>query len=159
MNYAKIKNVDIANGPGCRVSLFVSGCTNRCPGCFNKETWDFNYGNKFDIQALCTIMDCLEPYYIRGLSVLGGEPFDNEEDVLWVLMSVKDKYPNKDIWLYTGYTYEEKKDSPLMDYIDILVDGRFEEDKKDITLQFKGSTNQRIIDIPKTRETGKIVLW
>lgn len=158
MNYATIKKYDIANGIGVRVSLFVSGCNHRCKGCFNSEAWDFNYGKKFDVNAENEILHVLEKPYIKGLSVLGGEPLQQDSTLLEFLRKVKSKFPNKSIWLYTGYTYEQIKDKKELDYIDVLVDGKFVEALKDISLQFRGSSNQRIIDVKATKENSKIIL-
>ena len=158
MNYATIKKYDIANGIGVRVSLFVSGCNHRCKGCFNSEAWDFNYGKKFDVNAENEILHVLEKPYIKGLSVLGGEPLQQDSTLLEFLRKVKSKFPNKSIWLYTGYTYEQIKDKKELDYVDVLVDGKFVEALKDISLQFRGSSNQRIIDVKATKENSKIIL-
>ena len=158
MNYAIIKKYDIANGIGVRVSLFVSGCNHRCKGCFNSEAWDFNYGKKFDVNAENEILHALEKSYIKGLSVLGGEPLQQDSTLLEFLRKVKSKFPNKSIWLYTGYTYEQIKDKKELDYVDVLVDGKFVEALKDISLQFRGSSNQRIIDVKATKENSKIIL-
>lgn len=155
MNYAKIKIVDIANGTGVRVSLFVSGCTNNCEGCFNKEAQDFNYGLKYTKETENLILESLKPDYIEGLSLLGGEPFEikNQEVVLDLVKKVKKEYPNKNIWCYSGLTIEEllnRKNNitnKLLKSIDILVDGRFIKNLKDPSLEFRGSTNQRIINI------------
>lgn len=170
MNYCNIKNCDIANGTGVRVSLFVSGCRNHCNGCFQKETWDFSYGEKFTKETEDKILEMLAPTYINGLTILGGEPFEeeNQRALLPFVKRVRAAYPEKDIWVFSGYTLEEmltegmrpgcEVTSELLSLIDILVDGRFEEDKKNISLKFRGSENQRIIDIKKSAETGKIVL-
>lgn len=158
MNYATIKKYDIANGIGVRVSLFVSGCNHRCKGCFNSEAWDFNYGKKFDVNAENEILHALEKPYIKGLSVLGGEPLQQDSTLLEFLRKVKSKFPNKSIWLYTGYTYEQIKNKKELDYVDVLVDGKFVEALKDISLQFRGSSNQRIIDVKATKENSKIIL-
>ncbi len=170
MYYGNIKNTDIANGTGVRVSLFVSGCTNRCKGCFQPETWDFCYGSKFDKQARKSIIEMLAPDYISGLSVLGGEPFEpaNQKELLDFLTTVKEVYPTKDIWVFTGFTLEEllkdgsyprtEHTDKMLALIDILVDGRFEEDKKDISLKFRGSSNQRIIDLKASLKNGVILL-
>ena len=171
MYYGNIKNTDIANGSGVRVSLFVSGCTNRCKGCFQPETWDFCYGKPFTAQVRTEILEMLSPDYINGLTVLGGEPMEpaNQSEVLTLLKQTKEKYPNKDIWVFTGFTLEEllkegsyprtENTEELLSLIDVLVDGRFEEDKKDISLRFRGSSNQRIIDLPATLKNKNIVLW
>lgn len=161
MNYADIKKVDVANGPGVRVSLFVSGCRNRCKGCFNPETWNFDYGRSYATGTLIRILSYLKPDYISGLSILGGDPMEPENvNTITRLCKVsKDKFPNKTIWIYTGYLYENLKDLEIMEYIDVLVDGPFIESLKDISLKFRGSSNQRIIDIPATRSSGKIKSW
>jgi len=171
MNYAAIKKHDIANGPGVRVSLFVSGCTHHCPGCFNQETWDFNYGNPFDSDVINEILEALQPSYIRGFSLLGGEPFEynNQQGLLPLLKEIKQTFPKKDIWCYTGYDYENhiledmaKKWSEtyeMLSCIDVLVDGPFVEAKKDLSLKFRGSSNQRIICVPESMEQNRIVLW
>lgn len=155
MNYAKIKTVDIANGTGVRVSLFVSGCNNNCQGCFNKEAQDFNYGFNYTKETEKSILESLSPNYIEGLSLLGGEPFEirNQEVVLDLVKKVKKEYPNKNIWCYSGFTIEELLNrrnnitDQLLKNIDVLVDGRFIENLKDPSLEFRGSTNQRIINI------------
>lgn len=168
MNYAKIKYNDIANGEGVRVSLFVSGCTHHCKNCFNPETWNFNYGEIFDENVQNKILDALSPYYINGLTLLGGEPLEkvNQIALLPFIKKVKNLYPNKTIWCYSGYLFEELKNGranceitdELISYFDILVDGKFVEELKDITLRFKGSSNQRIIDVQKSLSENKIVL-
>jgi anaerobic ribonucleoside-triphosphate reductase activating protein len=161
VNYGKLNKHDIANGPGVRVSLFVSGCRNRCKGCFNPETWDFNYGEKFTIETECQIFDALWPKWIAGLSILGGDPFEPEniERVTALCHNVRQLYPDKTIWIYTGYLYEDLKDLPIMEYIDVLVDGPFIESEKDLRLAFRGSRNQRIIDVQASRRAGSVVLW
>lgn len=160
MNYATIKTADIANGVGVRVSLFVSGCTHHCKGCFNQETWDFNYGKLFTSEVIDSIMDALNHDWIDGLSVLGGEPLHpkNHHAVLVLIHMVRRRFPKKSIWVYTGYTFEEIKDSPILQYIDVLVDGKFIEEKKNITLQFRGSENQRVIDVQKSFAAGSVVI-
>ena len=161
MNYGRINKTDIANGPGVRVSLFVSGCRNRCKGCFNPETRDFNYGKEFTLNTLIEIDNALEPDYISGLTILGGDPFEPEniETVTAICNILAYEHRVKSIWIYTGYLYEDLKDLEIMRYIDVLVDGPFIEELKDISLQFRGSSNQRIIDIPETRRAGYIKLW
>lgn len=171
MNYATIKPFDVANGPGVRVSLFVSGCTHRCKGCFNEEAWDFSYGEEFTDSSLQRILEALKPSYIKGFSLLGGEPFEPRNQIVLadVLERIKEAYPEKDIWCYTGYTYEKDLLSgrlcdknitdKMLRNIDILVDGKFVEELKNLKLRFKGSENQRIIDLKKTEETGTITLW
>ena len=170
MNYAAIKWADVANGPGVRVSLFVSGCTHRCPGCFNEEAQDFSYGKPFTDAEEEQILDALGFQPIRGLSLLGGEPFepDNQRALLPFLRRVKEKCPQKEIWCYSGYTLEELwKDSrarcectdEMLSLIDILVDGPFVEAEKDLGLRFRGSANQRILDVPASMEAHAPVLW
>lgn len=161
MNYGRINKTDIANGPGVRVSLFVSGCRNRCKGCFQPETWDFNYGEEFTLKTFIEIDNALDPDYIDGLTILGGDPFEPEniEMVTAICESIRKVNPLKTIWIYTGYLYEDLRGLEIMRYIDVLVDGPFIEDLKDISLQFRGSSNQRIIDIPATRRSGTITLW
>ena len=170
MNYAEIKYCDIANGLGCRTVLFVSGCRNHCKGCFQPETWAFDYGETFTEEIKQKILESLAPAYVQGLTLLGGDPFEeeNQEALLPFVREVKKQYPNKDIWAYTGYVYDVDlveggrkytvATDELLSLIDILVDGPFVEELKDITLKFKGSSNQRVIDLKKTRETGKIII-
>ena len=171
MNYAAIKNNDIANGPGVRVSLFVSGCTHRCPGCFNAETWDFEYGQPFTQQTIDDIVSMLEPQHIKGLTILGGEPFEpqNQPAVVELLRQVKNRYPNKSIWAFSGYLYDEdilsgrlgdwQITKEFLSYLDVLVDGPFVQDQKDLTLRFRGSSNQRLIDVQTSLKSGKVTLW
>ena len=169
MNYADIKRVDVANGPGVRVSLFVSGCNHHCYNCFNKETWDFNYGNVFTEQTRKKILEYLEPDHIKGLSLLGGEPLEetNQEGILPLVREVKQKYPKKDIWCYTGFIWEELKrqmdeDENLKDIInniDVLLDGKFVLRLALEKLQYVGSSNQNIIDVKKSLEEDKKVLY
>ncbi len=169
MNYAAIKKTDVANGPGVRVSLFVSGCTHYCKGCFNREAWDFQYGNPYTDAVEKEILKALEPTYIRGLSVLGGEPFEEENrfTVLELLKKGKERYPQKDIWCYTGYDYEKdlcrwisegrEEIEQMLTLIDVLVDGEFVEEKKNLRLAFRGSENQRLIDVPVSRREQRVV--
>lgn len=149
MNYAKIKKVDIANGPGVRVSLFVSGCRNHCKGCFNPETWDFDYGRPFTRATEDEIIEALRPSWIQGLSILGGEPTEEENAAVLIpfLKRVRAVLPDKDIWLYSGYTYEMLRDKEILTLVDVLVDGPFLLEQKDAGLAFRGSRNQRIIDL------------
>ena len=147
MNYCGIKKTDIANGPGVRVSLFVSGCRNHCKGCFQPETWDFGYGESFTKETENELMSALRPSWIQGLSILGGDPMEpeNQAALLPFLRRVKAKLPEKDIWLYTGYSFEAVSGSALLSFVDVVVDGPFVETEKDISLAFRGSRNQRII--------------
>ena len=149
MNYAEIKKVDIANGPGVRVSLFVSGCRNHCKGCFNPETWDFDYGRPFTRATEDEIIKALRPSWIQGLSILGGEPTEEENAAVLIpfLKRVRAALPDKDIWLYSGYTYEMLRDKEILTLADVLVDGPFLLELKDAGLAFRGSRNQRIIDL------------
>lgn len=171
MHYGEIKNCDIANGIGVRVSLFVSGCTNYCEGCFQPETWDFNYGNDFTEETENRILEMLAPDYICGLTVLGGEPFEPENQRVLVdfLRKVRRKYPEKSIWCFTGFTLEMletegthchcEATEEMLSLIDVVVDGRFDKNKKNISLRFRGSENQRLIDLNLTRECGTLTLW
>ena len=170
MNYGAIKKRDIANGTGVRVSLFVSGCTHHCPGCFNEATWDFSYGEPYTEATEAEILEALAPDYISGLSLLGGEPMEpqNQRVLLPLLRKMKAAFPTKTVWIYSGYTLEQLQSESrgrcevtdeILALTDILVDGRFVEAKKDIRLRFRGSSNQRLIDLKKTREAGEIVLW
>ena len=171
MNYAEIKYTDIANGPGVRVSLFVSGCPHHCPGCFNEATWDFDYGKPFTQEVMDSVLKHLEPSYISGLTLLGGEPMvrQNQKALLPLLKRVRETFPHKNIWCYTGYVYETdicdrmvkewEETKTFLSYIDVLVDGPFVQTQHDITLRFRGSANQNLIDVPKTIKSGKLVLW
>lgn len=171
MHYGEIKNCDIANGIGVRVSLFVSGCTNHCEDCFQPETWDFNYGNNFTEETENKILEMLAPDYICGLTLLGGEPFEPENQRVLVdfLRKVRRKYPEKSIWCFTGFTLEMLETEgthchcevteEMLSLIDVLVDGRFDKNKKNISLRFRGSENQRLIDLNLTRECGTLTLW
>ena len=168
MNYAAIKNCDIANGPGVRVSLFVSGCTHRCKGCFNEVAWDFDYGEPFTEETIQTILTMLRPGYVRGLTLLGGEPFEprNQGAVVELLRRIKKELPEKSIWAFSGYLFD--KDilsgrlgdcSEYLSYLDVLVDGPFVEAKKNLNLRFRGSENQRLIDVKASLAAGETVLW
>ena len=171
MNYANIKNCDIANGPGVRVSLFVSGCTHRCPGCFNEVAWDFSYGEPLTEDTVETILAMLRPGYIRGLTLLGGEPFEpqNQEPVLGLLRRIKAEMPQKSIWAFSGYLFDRDILSgrlgnwqitrEYLSYLDVLVDGPFVEAKKNLSLRFRGSENQRLIDVQESLRRGEVVLW
>lgn len=161
MNYAQIRKYDIANGPGVRTTIFLTGCTLNCKNCFNKEYQNFHFGKVFDEKAFDEVMDCLSDANISGLSVLGGEPFDNLAGLKEFITKVRAK-TEKDIWVYSGYTFEEllEKDGAMdvLKNIDVLVDGRFVEDLKDLKLKFRGSSNQRIIDMKRTLEEDEILL-
>lgn len=169
MKYAAIKKCDVANGPGVRVSVFVSGCNHHCKGCFNEKAWDFNYGEDFSDETIDGIINDLDKEYISGLTLLGGEPLErtNQQGLVKLVKKVKEKLPNKSIWCYTGFDYEKDvmgqmyKNWPetkeLIDNIDVLVDGKFELDKRNLNLQFRGSENQRLIDIKKSMAQNKIV--
>ena len=162
MNYSVIRPLDIANGPGIRVSLFVSGCSRRCKGCFNPETWNFEYGQKFTSEKFLELYRMLGNPNVKGLSILGGDPFEpaNRECVETICALVALYFHGKkDIWVWTGYTFEEVKDCPAMKYIDVLVDGPFEEDKKDLRLKWRGSSNQRVIDVQESLRTGEVILY
>lgn len=171
MKYSEIKNCDIANGPGVRVTLFVSGCTHRCEGCFNEVTWDFDYGKPFDESVQERILADLAPDYIAGLTLLGGEPLEyvNMQALLPFVQTVKEQYSEKNIWCYTGYRFEEdilgkfcekwNGMREFLDCIDVLVDGEFILEQKDISLQFRGSANQRIILVQESLRSGRTVLW
>ncbi|MGN1164778.1 MAG: anaerobic ribonucleoside-triphosphate reductase activating protein [Candidatus Ornithospirochaeta sp.] len=172
MNYGTIKYYDIANGEGVRTSLFVSGCRHHCPDCFNAVAWDFSYGLPFTKKEEDEIISSLSPYYIKGLSLLGGEPMEkeNQEGVLSLLERVENETEGKDVWIYSGFTFEElvgtvpsRAFSPIsrkiLEKCDVLVDGKFMKEEKDISLQFRGSRNQRIIDLRATFDRGEIVLW
>ena len=169
MNYGEIKNFDIANGAGVRVSLFVSGCTHHCKNCFNPETWSFDFGKPFTREVEDLILKELAPDYINGLSLLGGEPFEpqNQAALLPFLRRVREKYPDKNIWCYTGYLFDKEllgesrarceSTDEMLSLIDVLVDGEFVQELYNISLQFRGSSNQRIIDVKKSLESGKVV--
>ena len=170
MNYATIKKRDIADGPGVRVSLFVSGCTHHCPGCFNADTWDFDYGTPFTPETEREILDLLAPDFIAGLTLLGGEPMEpqNQRALLPLLREMKVRYPTKTVWCYSGYRYEElvgesrarsEVTDEMLSMINVLVDGEYIEALRDIRLRFRGSANQRLIDLDRTREAGEIVIW
>lgn len=173
MNYATIKKCDIANGEGVRVSLFVSGCTHHCKNCFNKIAWDFWYGTPFTEETEKEIFTELDKEYISGLSVLGGEPFEpsNQRALYPFIKEIRKRYPEKNIWFYTGFTFDEKTGTLceeekncevtrlLLKNIDVLVDGAFIEELKDISLKFRGSSNQRVIDVNKSLQENRIILY
>lgn len=170
MRYASIKKCDVANGTGIRVSLFVSGCHHHCKGCFNTDAWDFNYGNDFTEQTQEKILEALDKDYIQGLSLLGGEPLEyvNQKGLLPLVKKVKQRFPNKTIWCYTGYLFDDEvmgqmynkwpETKELISNLDIIVDGKYDENLRDLNLKFKGSSNQRIIDVQKTLAKNEIVL-
>mgnify|MGYP002569957026 CR=1 FL=1 len=169
MNYAEIKYNDIANGPGVRTSLFVSGCTHRCKGCFNEVAWDFNYGTPFTQETIDAIINSMKPAYIAGITLLGGEPFEpqNQRALLPFLKKVRERFPKKNIWCYTGYLFDKELlgesrarcecTDEMLSLIDVLVDGEFVQELYSVALAFRGSENQRIIDVKKSLETGEIV--
>ena len=171
MNYATIKNCDSANGPGVRVSLFVSGCTHHCKGCFNEVAWDFDYGQPFTQETIDMILQMMKPHYIKGITLLGGEPFEpqNQPALVDLLRQIKAAYPEKSIWAFSGYLFDKdilpgKLGDPavtkeFVSYLDVLVDGRFVLEKKNLSLRFRGSSNQRIIHVPSSLERGEVVLW
>ncbi len=171
MNYATIKNNDIANGPGVRVSLFVSGCTHKCPGCFNEVAWDFDYGQPFTQETIDIILDMLKPPHIKGLTLLGGEPFEpqNQPAVVELLRQIKANYPEKTIWAYSGYLFDrdilagklgpKEITDEYVSYLDVIVDGRFVQSRKNLSLRFRGSDNQRLIDVKASLKAGEVVLW
>ena len=170
MHYSTIKDCDIANGIGVRITLFVSGCTNHCKNCFQPQTWDFDFGEPFTEETEEKLLEMLKPDYINGLTLLGGEPMEpqNQRALVPFLKKVREAYPNKNIWCFTGFTYEVLKTDgslprcdvtdEMLSLIDVLVDGRYVDELKDLTLQFRGSSNQRLIDMVKTRENGEVTL-
>ena len=172
MHYGELKKCDIANGIGVRVTLFVSGCTNHCPDCFQPQTWDFDYGKPFTDETKAAIFAELDKPFVNGLTVLGGEPFEprNQRELLPLLREVREKYPDKTIWCFTGFRLDDEllRDGSyprceatdgMLACINVLVDGRFVKELKDISLQFRGSRNQRVIDMDRTREAGEITIW
>lgn len=170
MHYSTIKDCDIANGIGVRITLFVSGCTNHCKNCFQPQTWDFDFGEPFTEETEEKLLEMLKPDYINGLTLLGGEPMEpqNQRALVPFLKRVREAYPNKNVWCFTGFTYEVLKTDgshprcevtdEMLSLIDVLVDGRYVDELKDLTLQFRGSSNQRLIDMVKTRENGEVTL-
>lgn len=171
MNYADIKRIDVANGPGVRVSLFVSGCTHHCKGCFNEVTWDFHYGKPFTEKEIDEIIEYLDKDYIKGLTILGGEPFEypNQKGLLPLLRKVREVLPEKSIWCFSGYLFDQqivgemcqkwKETKEMLSYLDVIVDGRFIEERKNLSIRFRGSDNQRIILVQESLNEGKVVLW
>ncbi|MBO5195897.1 MAG: anaerobic ribonucleoside-triphosphate reductase activating protein [Clostridia bacterium] len=172
MNYCTIKTCDIANGEGVRTSLFVSGCTNHCEECFQPQTWDFEYGELFTKEVADKIIESIKPFYVNGLTLLGGEPFEpkNQKELVPFLRRVREECPDKNIWCFTGFTLDKElwvdgsyprceHTDEMLSMIDVLVDGRYVKALHDISLRFRGSSNQRIIDLKKTIPTHEIVLW
>lgn len=170
MNYGAIKKCDIANGVGVRTVLFVSGCTHHCKGCFQPETWNFDYGERYTKETEDEIIESLRPDYVDGITLLGGEPFEpeNQRELVKLLRRIKKELPQKTVWSFSGFTYEElmgdsravcEVTKEMLSMLDVLVDGEFVEAKRNISLRFRGSENQRLIDMNKTRKEGKIVLW
>lgn len=170
MNYGAIKKCDIANGVGVRTVLFVSGCTHHCKGCFQPETWSFDYGERYTKETEDEIIESLKPDYVDGITLLGGEPFEpeNQRELVKLLRRIKKELPQKTVWSFSGYTYEEltgdsravcEVTNEMLSMLDVLVDGEFIEAKRNISLRFRGSENQRLIDMNKTQKEGKIVLW
>ncbi len=170
MNYGAIKKCDIANGVGVRTVLFVSGCTHHCKGCFQPETWNFDYGERYTKETEDEIIESLRPDYVDGITLLGGEPFEpeNQRELVKLLRRIKKELPQKTVWSFSGFTYEEltgdsravcEVTNEMLSMLDVLVDGEFVEAQRNISLRFRGSENQRLIDMNKTRKEGKIVLW
>ena len=161
MRFNKVRNMDISNGPGVRVSIFMQGCTFNCKNCFNPETHDFAGGRPFDDKIIQEILELCDKDYIAGLSILGGEPMhpNNIEGTARLAKAFKEKYPDKTVWVWTGFLYENLKDSEALKYIDVLIDGQFVEELKNPKLEWKGSSNQRVINVPETRKSGKVVLF
>lgn len=171
MHYGEIKRLDVANGIGIRVTLFVSGCKNYCKNCFQPQTWNFNYGHEYTEETEAQLLDALRPTHVRGLTLLGGEPFEpeNQRVLIQLLRKIRKTFPDKDVWAFTGFVLDEEltKESrarcevtdEMLSMIDVLVDGRYVDELRDLTLQFRGSSNQRIIDMNLTRKAGEIVLW
>ena len=170
MYYGALKKTDIANGPGVRVSLFVSGCTHHCKDCFNPETWNFTYGEEYTDKVMTEMLEALEPHYIQGITVLGGEPFEpsNQRELLPLYHAIRSRYPEKTIWVYSGYTLEQdllqesrariEITDEILALIDVLVDGEFVLEQKNISLKFRGSENQRIINLPESLASGETIL-
>lgn len=161
MRYNKIRKMDIADGPGVRVSIFLQGCTFKCPGCFNPETHDFNGGKEFTAETLQQLLTLCSADYIKGLSILGGEPLhpQNIAGTIEIAKAFKQKFPDKTIWLWSGYLYETVVDKTIFDYIDVMVDGQFKQNLASPMLKYRGSSNQRVIDVKRTLQAGKVILW
>ena len=162
MKYNLIRKMDISNGPGVRVSIFMQGCTFHCKNCFNTETWDFNNGIEFNDDTINEVLDLCQKDHIKGLSILGGEPMhpNNEEGTAKLAKAFKEKYPNKSVWMWSGYKFDEGlKDKEALKYVDVLVDGTYTDELRNPTLKWKGSSNQRVIDVKKSLKENKIVLF
>ena len=160
MRYNTIRQTDISNGPGIRVSIFMQGCIFHCKNCFNPDTWDFKAGNEFTDETIEKVLNLCEPSYIKGLSILGGEPMHpkNIEGTTKLAKMFKERFPDKTIWSWTGYTFDDIKDNEVFKYIDVLVDGRFVDELRNPNLKWKGSSNQRVIDVQKSLKKGEVVL-
>ena len=160
MRYNLIRKMDISNGPGVRVSIFMQGCSFHCKNCFNQETWDFEGGQDFTEDTINKVLELSDKKEVKGLSILGGEPMHptNIEGTTKLAKAFKEKYPNKDIWAWSGFKFEELKDKEAMNYIDVLVDGTYKDELHDPTLKWKGSSNQRVIDVQKSEEKNEVVL-
>lgn len=161
MNYLKIDKCSTSNGIGCRVVIWVSGCNHHCKNCQNPQTWNKDSGIPFDLDTIFEICNQLDKSYISGITFSGGDPlFPDNREIVWAISAViKEYYPTKTQWLYTGYKWEEIKDLPIMDYLDVVIDGQYEDDKRDITLKWRGSSNQRVIDVQESLKQKKVVLW
>lgn len=160
MNYNKIRKMDISNGPGVRVSIFMQGCAFHCKNCFNPETWDFDKGLEFCDETIQKVLELCDRDEVRGLSILGGEPMHptNIEGTTQLAKAFKDRFPNKDLWVWTGFQFENLKVNEVMEYIDVLVDGQFKDECKNPKLEWRGSSNQRVIDVQESLKTNDIVL-
>ena len=160
MRYNLIRKMDIADGPGVRVSIFVQGCEFHCKNCFNKETWDFSKGKEFTDEVIARILELAEPEYIQGLSILGGEPLHpkNIDGTIKLAKAFREKFPDKDIWIWTGYLYDDIVNKDILNYVDVIVDGQYQEELHDFRLKYRGSSNQRVIDVPKSVKKDKVCL-
>lgn len=160
MRYNLIRKMDISDGPGVRVSVFMQGCQFHCKNCFNSETWDFDSGNEFNDEIILKILELCKKDYIKGLSILGGEPMNpvNVEGTTKLAKKFKETFPKKDLWMWSGYKYEELKDKEVFNYVDVLVDGQYVDELHDPTLKWRGSSNQRVIDIKKSKQSEQVVL-
>ncbi len=160
MRYNLIRKMDISDGPGVRVSVFMQGCQFHCKNCFNSETWDFNSGNEFNDETISKILELCKKEYINGLSILGGEPMNpvNVEGTTKLAKKFKETFPKKDLWMWSGYKYEDLKDKEVFNYVDVLVDGQYVDELHDPTLKWRGSSNQRVIDIKKSKQSEQVVL-